>query len=275
MSNVPYYLPGARFGYGRGDQKVVDGVVKDGLWDPGMNIHMGEIGERCADKHNVTRADMDRYSKLSYDRATQAWNLHKFDSEIVPIEVLDAKKKPVSVARDSMSGKGLDITKARPAFRKDGRITAGNASSIGDGAAMLVLASKRKAEAMGWKVLATIESFADHEQAPVDFPTAPTYAIEKALQRAHLSRDQIDFVEINEAFAVVTAVNARNLNISDAKLNVYGGAVALGHPIGCSGARIIVTLLSILAQEGGTIGVAGICNGGGGASAVVLRRPKA
>lgn len=272
MSNVPYYMPGARFGYGRGDQKVVDGVIKDGLWDPLLNIHMGECAERCADKNNVTRADMDRFAKMSYERSAKAWSSGKFNKEIVAITVPDPRKKSVTVTSDTIAGKGLDVSKARPAFRKDGRITAGNASSLSDGAAMLVLTSRRKAQQHNWPVLATLSSYADFEAAPEDFPTAPTYAIQTALQRASLTTNQVDFFEINEAFAVVNAANAKLLGVPEAKLNVYGGAVALGHPIGCSGARIIVTLLSVLAQESGTVGVAAICNGGGGASAVVLRR---
>jgi len=270
MSNVPYYLPGARFGYMRGDQKVVDGVVKDGLWDPLLDVHMGECAERCADKHQISRAEMDRFSQLSFTRARAAWTGLKFASEIVPIQVPGSK--PHLVSKDSMPGQNLDVTKARPAFRKNGKVTAGNASSLSDGSAMLVLASRAKAEKNNWPVLATIESFADYEAAPVDFPTAPSFAIQKALERAQLTLNQVDFVEINEAFAVVNAANTQLLGLPESKLNVYGGAVALGHPIGCSGARILVTLLSILRQEGGAVGVAGICNGGGGASAVVLRK---
>lgn len=270
MSNVPYYLPGARSGYMRGDQKAIDGVVKDGLWDPLLNVHMGECAERCADKRQISRQEMDRCSQLSYSRAKTAWSAHKFTSEIIPIQV--STPKPRLVTTDSMPGQSFDVTKARPAFRKNGKITAGNASSLSDGAAILVLASRAKAERNNWPILATIESFADYEAAPEDFPIAPSFAIQKALERANLTINQVDFAEINEAFAVVNATNMQLLGLPESKLNVYGGAVALGHPIGCSGARILVTLLSILKQEGGSVGVAGICNGGGGASALIIRK---
>lgn len=267
-SCVPYYIPKVREGARRGHLQTLDGVLNDGLWDAKYQIHMGECGERTADQFNLSREQLDSYSQTSYSRAKSAWDSGKFDSEIV--RVLDARGKPV--IRDEIA-EPKDFATMRPAFKKDGKLTVGNSSPLSDGAAFLVLASRAKAQEMNWPVLAEIVSFADAEQDPIDFTTTPNIAMRMATERANLTLSQIDYFEINEAFSAVALANIELLGIDPGKVNVYGGAIAIGHPLGCSGARILVTLATAMKQEGGQHGVAGICNGGGGATAVVIRRP--
>ncbi|CAG9331040.1 unnamed protein product [Blepharisma stoltei] len=268
MSNVPYYQQ--RGSLNRGDSVLVDGLLKDGLMDARYNIHMGECAERCAEKYNVTREEMDNFSKNTHEKARKAWENGKFNNEVIPVPNL--KKKGNFIEKDALKQGELNFGKLRPAFRKEnGKVTAGNASSLNDGAAMVVLCSRAKAQEMGWEVLGTIMSFAHAEQNNVEFTTSPNLAVRKAVEKAGLSLGDIELFELNEAFAVVGIVNTRLLGIGEEKVNIYGGAVALGHPLGCSGARIVITLLSALRQEGKRIGVAGICNGGGGATALVLK----
>ncbi|OMJ81848.1 hypothetical protein SteCoe_17613 [Stentor coeruleus] len=267
MSNIPHYLP--RNSTTKGDSELIDGMVKDGLWDARYNIHMGECAERCADKYQINREEMDTFSENSQTKSANAWKNGKFNAEVIPVP---HPKKSEMIAKDVIKGPGQNYAKMRTAFRKEnGKITPGNASPLTDGAAMVVLASRAKAQEMGWKVLGTITSFAHAEQNNIEFTTSPNLAVRKALERAGLELNQVDFFELNEAFSVVGIVNTRLLGINPEKVNVYGGAVALGHPLGCSGARIVVTLLSVLNQEKGRVGAAGICNGGGGASALVIR----
>lgn len=267
MSNVPHYMN--RNSTTKGDTQLIDGMIKDGLWDSRYNVHMGECAERCAEKYSITREDMDKFSIDSNTKALKAWEAGKFTSEVIPIKHPKSEK---TVDKDVIKGPAQKFSSMRTAFRKEnGRVTAGNASPLSDGSAMLVLASRKKANEMGWKVLGTIESFAHAEQNNIDFTTTPNLAVRKACERANVKVSNVDYFELNEAFAVVGLANTKLLDIDASKVNVYGGAVALGHPLGCSGARIVVTLLSVLKQEGGKIGVAGICNGGGGGSAVVIR----
>ncbi|HLP33186.1 MAG TPA: acetyl-CoA C-acyltransferase [Bacteroidia bacterium] len=274
MSNVPYYLDKARNGYRLGNGTVIDGLIKDGLWDVYNDYHMGNAAELCAKECNVTREDQDAYAIESYKRSAAAHAAGKFDREIVPLEIPVRGKDPLVVKADE------DFTKVnfdkipglKPVFIKDGTVTAANASALNDGAAALVLMSKEAVERTGAKPLAKILSFADAAQAPEWFTMAPSKAIPLALQRAGKSTTDVDFYEINEAFSVVSVANNREMKLDPAKVNVYGGAVSLGHPLGCSGARIVVTLISVLHQEGGKVGAAGICNGGGGASAIVIEK---
>jgi acetyl-CoA C-acetyltransferase len=274
MSNVPYYLDKARNGYRLGNGTVIDGLIKDGLWDVYNDYHMGNAAELCAKECNVSREDQDAYAIESYKRSAAAHAAGKFDREMVPLEIPVRGKDPVVVKADE------DFTKVnfdkipglKPVFIKDGTVTAANASALNDGAAALVLMSKEAVERTGAKPLAKILSFADAAQAPEWFTMAPSKAIPLALQRAGKSTIDVDFYEINEAFSVVSVANNREMKLDPAKVNVYGGAVSLGHPLGCSGARIVVTLISVLHQEGGKVGAAGICNGGGGASAIVIEK---
>lgn len=274
MSNVPYYLDKARNGYRLGNGTVIDGLIKDGLWDVYNDYHMGNAAELCAKECNVSREDQDAYAIESYKRSAAAHAAGKFDREMVPLEIPVRGKDPVVVKADE------DFTKVnfdkipglKPVFIKDGTVTAANASALNDGAAALVLMSKEAVERTGAKPLAKILSFADAAQAPEWFTMAPSKAIPLALQRAGKSTTDVDFYEINEAFSVVSVANNREMKLDPARVNVYGGAVSLGHPLGCSGARIVVTLISVLHQEGGKVGAAGICNGGGGASAIVIEK---
>jgi acetyl-CoA C-acetyltransferase len=272
MSNVPYYLDKARNGYRLGNGQIIDGLVKDGLWDVYNDYHMGSAAELCAVDCNVTREEQDAFAIESYKRAQQSQADGKFKAEITPIELKD-KKGEITLFTDDEEPKAVKFDKIhtlKPVFKKEGTVTAANASTLNDGAAALVLMSKEKAEAMGIKPLARIVSFADAQQAPEYFTTAPSKAIPLALHKAGISSDNIDFFEINEAFSVVSVANNKLLKLDPAKVNVNGGAVAIGHPLGASGARIIVTLINILQQNGGKLGAAGICNGGGGASAMVI-----
>ncbi len=272
MSNVPYYLDKARNGYRLGDGKIIDGLVKDGLWDVYNDYHMGSAAELCAADCNISREDQDAFAIESYKRSQAAQASGKFHDEIIPVEITDKKGNVTSIEEDEEvhSVKFEKIPSLKPVFKKDGTVTAANASTLNDGAAALVLMSRAKAEELGLKPLARILSYADAQQAPEWFTTSPSRAIPRALERAGIAADQVDHYEINEAFSVVSIANNQILNLDPAKVNVNGGAVSMGHPLGASGARIIVTLIHVLQQNGGKIGVAGICNGGGGASAMVL-----
>ena len=272
MSNTPYYLTKDRWGLKLGHNQVVDGIIRDGLWDPYSDFHMGNAGEICAKEKNISREDQDAYAIESYKRAAAAYEAGAFKDEIVPVEIPQRKGDPVVVDQDEDYTKvNFDkIPALRPVFDKEGTITAANASNINDGAAAVVLMSKEKADALGIKPLAKIRSFADASQAPEWFTTSPAKAIPKALDKAGVSKDDVDIFEINEAFAVVCVANNRELGLDPEKVNVFGGGISLGHPIGMSGARIIITMISALKAKGGKIGCAGICNGGGGASAMVI-----
>lgn len=274
MSNVPYYLDKARTGYRLGNAQVIDGLLKDGLWDVYNDYHMGDAAELCATECHISREEQDAYAIESYKRAQKANLDGKFKNEIIPIEIKDKKGGQTIVSEDEEinSVNFEKIPTLRPVFKKDGTVTAANASTLNDGAAALVLMSKKKAEELRIKPLAKIRGYADAQQAPEWFTTAPSKAIPRALAAANLSAENVDFYEINEAFSVVSIANNQLLHLDPEKVNVNGGAVSMGHPLGASGARIIVTLLSVLEQNNGKIGVAGICNGGGGASAVVIER---
>jgi acetyl-CoA C-acetyltransferase len=272
MSNVPYYLDKARNGYRLGHGQITDGLVKDGLWDVYNDYHMGSAAELCAETCNISREEQDTFAIESYKRAQKAQSEGKFKVEIVPVEVKDRKGNVTLLDSDEEPSavKFDKIPTLKPVFKKDGTVTAANASTLNDGAAALVLMSADKATELGLKPLAKILAYADAQQAPEWFTTAPSKAIPLALQRANISKDQVDYFEINEAFSVVSLANNQALELNSDKVNVNGGAVAIGHPLGASGARIVVTLLAVLQQNNGKIGVAGICNGGGGASAIVV-----
>ncbi len=271
MSNTPYYLDRARSGYRYGHAQMIDGIIRDGLWDPYSDFAMGNAGEICAKEYNISREAQDEYAVESYHRAIKATADGSFGEEIVPVEVMVGKDK-ICVKEDEeiKKVKFEKIPTLRPAFQKDGTITAANASKINDGAAAVILMSGKKARELGLKPLAKIIGFADASQDPAWFTTTPSKAMPKAMHMAGLEMEDADLAEINEAFAVVNIVNNQLLNLNPDTVNIYGGAVALGHPIGASGARITVTLLNALKQKGKRIGVAGICNGGGGASALVI-----
>lgn len=275
MSNAPYYVAGARGGLKFGDSKLVDGLQRDGLNDAYSGEAMGLAAEKCAADHDVSRKDQDDFAVNSYKKAQKAFADGKYKEEISPITVKGKRHRPdVTISQDEEVSR-LDearLRSARTVFKKNGTVTAPNASPINDGGAALVLMSERKVKELGIKPLAKILSWADAAQAPVDFTTAPSLAVPKAVKRAGLTLDDVDYFEFNEAFAVVGVANPKILKIDQSKVNVYGGAVAMGHPLGCSGARVIVTLNTILHQEGGKIGAAGICNGGGGASAIVIEK---
>ncbi len=273
MSNVPYYLDKARNGYRLGHGQVTDGLVKDGLWDVYNDYHMGSAAELCATECKISREDQDAYAIESYKRAQQAYAKGAFKDEIIPVSIPVKGKDPVMVTEDEEYKKSdfAKIPGLKPAFKKEGTVTAANASKLNDGAAALVLMSREKAEALGIRPLAAILGFADAQQAPEWFTTAPSKALPRAVQKAGLTMDAIDYFEINEAFSAVAIANNKEMKLDPAKVNVHGGAVALGHPLGASGARIIVTLISVLKQHNGKTGAAGICNGGGGASAMVIR----
>ena len=272
MSNVPYYLDKARNGYRLGHGQITDGLVKDGLWDVYNDYHMGVAAELCAETCGITREDQDQFAVKSYQRAQNAQTAGKFNEEIIPIELKDRKGEITIISNDEepLAVKFDKIPSLKPVFKKDGTVTAANASTLNDGAAALVLMSLEKATELGIKPIAKIIGYADAQQQPEWFTMAPSKAIPLALKKANISADDVDFFEINEAFSVVALANNKELNLTDDKVNVNGGAVAMGHPLGASGARIVVTLLSVLQQNNGKIGVAGICNGGGGASAIVV-----
>ncbi len=274
MSNAPYYLDRARTGYRMGDAKLVDGMILDGLWDPYGNVHMGTCGDRCAAEYKVTRAEQDDFAKESFRRALAAQREGLFDAEIEPVSVPQKKGDPVVVKLDEGPTKG-DPSKfgaLKPAFSKDGTITAANASSLNDGASALVLASEKGLKAHSLVPLARLVGYGGAAQAPEWFTTAPAKAIKGTLSRLGLSEGDIDLYEINEAFAVVAMVCARLCGLDADRVNVHGGAVALGHPIGASGARILTTLLHAMARRGDKRGLATLCIGGGEALAVVVER---
>ncbi|CAA6661521.1 unnamed protein product [Spirodela intermedia] len=274
MSNAPKYLADARKGSRFGHDTIVDGMLKDGLWDVYNNYAMGMCAELCADQHSITREDQDNYAIQSNERGIYARDAGAFSWEIVPIDVPGGRGKPSIIVDKDESLEKFDpakLRKLRPSFKENGgSVTAGNASSISDGAAAMVLVSGEKALELGLHVIAKITGYADAAQAPELFTTTPAVAIPKAISSAGLDASQIDYYEINEAFSVVALANQKLLGLPSDKVNVHGGAVSLGHPLGCSGARILVTLLGVLRQRGGRFGVAGVCNGGGGASALVL-----
>jgi acetyl-CoA C-acetyltransferase len=272
MSNVPFYNEHLRWGNKYGNVTLIDGLAKDGLTDVYHNYPMGNCADLCAKEKNITREEQDAFAIESFKRSQAAWEAGKFDNEIVPVEVPQKKGDPIKVSKDEgpWNVKYDKIPGLRPAFAKDGTATAANSSTMNDGAAALVLMSKEKAEALGLKPIAKLIGYADAEQAPEWFTTTPSLAVPKAVAKAGLKMEDISFFELNEAFSTVGIVNTRIMNLKPEQVNVNGGAVALGHPLGASGARIIATLINVLKQNGGKYGAAGICNGGGGASAVVV-----
>jgi acetyl-CoA C-acetyltransferase len=271
MSNAPFYITKARWGMRYGNGELIDAIVRDGLQDPYKGYMMGNAGEVCAEHYQFTREEQDAYAIQSYQRAAAAYAANAFAHELVPVEIANAKGKTVVAEDEEYKNIIWDkIPTLRPAFKKDGTITAVNASKINDGAAALVLMSGEAVAKYGLKPIARILSFADAAQEPEWFTTTPAKAIPKALHKAGLTIADIDAFEINEAFSVVALANMREMGLDHAKVNTLGGAVALGHPVGASGARIICTLISALKHNGGKRGAAGICNGGGGASAIVI-----
>jgi acetyl-CoA C-acetyltransferase len=271
MSQVPHYLPGSRSGFKYGNTALVDGIINDGLTDVYSNELMGSCAELCAAEYGITREDQDDFARTSYERSAKAWAEGKFANEIAPVTI-QTRKGEVVVTEDE-EYKSVDFSKfptLRTVFKKDGTVTAANASTINDGAAALVLVSGEKLKELGLTPLAKIIGSADAEQAPEWFTTTPSKALPLAAKRAGIEVSDLDFVELNEAFAVVGLANNKIMNLSADKVNVNGGAVSLGHPLGASGARIIVTLVNVLKQNNGKLGGAGICNGGGGASAMVI-----
>ena len=274
MSQVPHYIPGTRAGFKFGDTKLIDGIIKDGL----MNVYdqnvMGVLADKCASTYDFSREAQDKFALESYQRSSKAWDNGKFDKEVVPIEIKDRRGNITVVDKDE-EFKNINpekVSKLRPAFTKDGTVTAANASTLNDGAAALVLMSAKKAKELGITPLAKLLSHSDYSHEPEWFTTAPAKAVPKAIKSAGLNIEKIDFFELNEAFSVVGLVNMKLLEIEPNKTNVNGGAVSLGHPLGCSGARIVVTLLNVLDQNKGKYGAAGVCNGGGGASALVIEK---
>lgn len=273
MSLIPHYMH-LRNGYKFGSATMIDGMQKDGLTDAYDNNAMGVCADLCAAEYNFTREDQDNFAIQSYERSAKAWEAGKFDNEIVPVAVPQRKGDPIIISKDEeFTNVKLDkIPSLNAVFTKDGTVTAANASTINDGAAAVILMSEEKALSMGLKPLAYIRSYADAAQEPKWFTTTPSIAIPKALEKAGLTIKDVDYFEFNEAFAVVGLANTKILGLDDSIVNVNGGAVSLGHPLGCSGVRIIVTLLNVLEQNNGKIGAGAICNGGGGASAIVIER---
>jgi acetyl-CoA C-acetyltransferase len=274
MSNIPYYIPKARYGYKYGNAELVDGLSKDGLWEVYNDFAMGNCADHTAKEKNISREEQDEYAISSYQRSADSWENGLFKDEIVPVEVPQRRGEAIIIDEDEeyKNVKFDKIPSLRPVFSKDGTVTAANASTINDGASALVLISKKKADALGIKPLARIAGFADAAQDPIWFTTSPSLAIPKAIAHAGLTADDIDYYEINEAFSVVAIANNKELGLNPDSVNTFGGAVSLGHPLGASGARIITTLNNVLEKKGAKYGVAGICNGGGGASAIVIER---
>lgn len=272
MSQIPFYIPKARYGYGYGNSELVDGLVRDGLQDVYNKSAMGCFADATATKHEISREEQDNFAIQSYKRSAQAWESGKFADEVIPVEITD-KKGNVKVVSQDEEFKNVNFEKIptlKPVFTKEGTVTAANASTINDGAAAMLVTSAEFAQKNNLKPLARVVAYADGEREPEWFTTAPIIAAEKALKRAGLTINDIDFFEVNEAFAVVPMAFAKHFGIGYEKLNVNGGAVSLGHPLGCSGARIVTTLLNVLQQNNGKYGMAAICNGGGGASAVIV-----
>lgn len=272
MSNIPYYLEKARTGLRLGHGQVTDGIIKDGLWDPYNNYHMGEAGELCSREYKVTREDQDKFAKESYTRTIKAYEKGYFNKELVPVVVEGKMKQTITEDEEYRKVNFDKMPTLKPVFQKEGTITAANASKINDGAAAVVLVSEEKLRELGLQPVARIISFADASQSPEWFTTTPIRAMNNALNKAGMQMADMDYAEINEAFSCVPIVNAQQLKIPMDRLNIWGGAVSMGHPIGCSGARITVTLSSILHEMKGRFGIAGICNGGGGASAIIISR---
>ncbi|TRZ76546.1 MAG: acetyl-CoA C-acyltransferase [Chitinophagaceae bacterium] len=273
MSNVPFYNMHQRWGQKYGDIQLLDGLAKDGLVDVYDQVAMGNFADVCAEKYNISREDQDAFAMGSYQKSQAATEQGKFQEEIIPITITPKKGNPIVIDKDEEPFKvNFDkIAQLSPAFSKTGTVTAANASTMNDGAAALVLMSKVKADSLGIKPIAIISGFADAEQDPKWFTTTPSLALPKALLQAGIALNEVDFFEFNEAFSVVGIANTQLLNLNANKVNIHGGAVSLGHPLGCSGARILVTLIHILQQNNAKIGAAAICNGGGGASAMVLK----
>jgi acetyl-CoA C-acetyltransferase len=272
MSNIPYYLAKARTGYKFGNGELLDGLTYDGLTDIYNQIAMGVCADNTAKEMNISRQDQDNYAVSSYKRSASAWSAGKFKDEVVPVEIVDRKGNKTVFAEDE-EYKNVNFDKIpglKPAFTKDGTVTAANASTLNDGASSILLVSKEKAEALGLKPLAKILGFADAAQDPMWFTTTPSIAIPKAMKNAGVDKKDVGYYEINEAFSAVALANNQKLGLDNDKVNVNGGAVALGHPLGSSGSRIVTTLINVLKQNNAGIGVAGICNGGGGASAIVI-----
>jgi acetyl-CoA C-acetyltransferase len=272
MSNVPFYATKQRWGNKYGDITMLDGLSKDGLTDVYANGAMGCFADATAKKYEISREEQDAFAIESYKRSQAAWEDGKFEAEIVPVPIPQRNGDPILFAKDEepFNVKFDKIPGLKPAFTKDGTVTAANASTMNDGAAAVVLMSKEKADAMGISPLAIIRSYADAEQAPEWFTTAPAVAVPKAVTKAGLTMNDVQFFELNEAFSVVGICNSEMMKLYPKQVNVNGGAVSIGHPLGCSGARIIVTLINVLKQNNGKFGAAGICNGGGGASAMVI-----
>ena len=271
MSMVPHYYS-ARNATKLGDTKMTDGMVKDGLTDVYNKTHMGVSADKCAIDNNISREDQDNFAIESYNRAAKAWDEGKFDNEVIPVEVPQRRGEPLIFSKDEeyTNVKMEKIPNLRAVFTKEGTVTAANASTLNDGASALVLMSKQKADELGLSPIAKVLSYADAAQEPELFTTAPSLAIPKALKKANLNTEDIDYWELNQAFSVVGIANTNKLGLDSSKVDVNGGAVALGHPLGSSGSRIIVTLINVLKQNNGKYGAAGICNGGGGASAIVI-----
>jgi acetyl-CoA C-acetyltransferase len=274
MSNVPFYNTTQRWGNKYGDITMQDGLAKDGLVDAYDKVAMGNFADLCAKENNISRADQDEFAMASYKKSQAATEKGLFTEEIIPVRILQKKGDPILISKDEepFNVKFDKIAQLNPAFSKEGTVTAANASTMNDGAAALILMSGEKVKELGIKPLAKIISYADAEQDPRWFTTSPSLAIPKALAKANLNKDQIDFFEFNEAFSVVGIVNTQLLKLDANKVNVNGGAVSLGHPLGCSGARIVVTLINVLNQNEGKYGAAAICNGGGGASAMIIEK---
>lgn len=272
MSNVPYYVEQLRWGNKYGSTSLIDGLAKDGLTDVYDGQAMGNAAERCARECSISRDEQDQFAIESYKRSQAAWNEGKFDAEIVPVPIPQRKGDPVLFSKDEepWNVKFDKIPELKPAFQKDGSVTAANSSTMNDGAAALILVGKEKLEELGLRPIARILSYADAEQAPEWFTTTPSLAVPKAVAKAGLTMEDIEYWELNEAFAVVGIENSKRMKLDPARVNVNGGAVALGHPLGCSGARILVTLIHVLKSKNARYGAAGICNGGGGASAMVI-----
>ena len=272
MSNVPHYFAKGIYGQKLGDMKLVDGMVKDGLTDVYGNVHMGLCAEKCATDNNISREEQDAFAIESYKRSAQSWENGKFKNEVIPVEVPQRRGENIIISEDEeYKNVKLDkIPNLRPVFDKEGTITAANASTLNDGASALILMSLEKANELGVKPLAKIISYADAAQEPEWFTTAPSKALPIAISKSGLTKDNIDFFELNEAFSVVGLANMKILDLNPKIVNVNGGAISLGHPLGNSGSRIIVSLINVLKQNNGKIGAAGICNGGGGASAMII-----
>lgn len=273
MSNIPHYVH-MRNGHKFGPSTLVDGMQKDGLVDAYDNNAMGVCADACAVEYNFSREDQDNFAIQSYKRSAKAWEEGKFSNEVIPVEVPQRRGEPIVVSQDEefKNVKMEKIPALRPAFTKEGTVTAANASTINDGAGAMILMSEAKANELGLDILATIIGYADAAQEPEWFTTAPAKALPKAIAKAGIKQEDVDYYELNEAFSVVGLANMKILGLNNDNVNVNGGAVSLGHPLGCSGVRILITLVNVLQQNNAKIGAAGICNGGGGASAMVIKR---